>query len=340
MRVVNVELRDRGYPVYVGPQTRELLGELIPAEAERVAVITQESIGWTVDPGRKHLTINLDDGESAKSMSVVEDACRRMALAGFTRADAVVAVGGGVVADVGGFVAAVYHRGIRFINLATTLLAQVDAAIGGKTGVNLVEGKNLVGAFWQPTAVICDTEMLKTLPVREYRSGLGEVAKYHFLGSVPSPAESAIDRPAVDPEVVAACVQIKADVVAADEREGGRRAVLNYGHTLAHAIETAGQYDLRHGEAVAVGIAYAAEVARRLERISDERVEEHRQILARYDLPCALPKRLDSEKLLDLFKRDKKAIEGVTLVLDGPDGVEPVSGIDPTILRDSLGALR
>lgn len=340
MRVVNVELRDRGYPVYVGPRTRELLGELIPTEAERVAVITQQSIGWTVDPGRKHLTINLDDGESAKSMSVVEGVCRKMALAGFTRADAVVAVGGGVVTDVGGFVAAVYHRGIRFINLATTLLAQVDAAIGGKTGVNLVEGKNLVGAFWQPTAVICDTEMLKTLPVREYRSGLGEVAKYHFLGSVPSPAEPAIDRPAVDPEVVAACVQIKADVVAADEREGGRRAVLNYGHTLAHAIETAGQYDLRHGEAVAVGIAYAAEVARRLERISDERVEEHRRILARYDLPCALPERLDSEKLLDLFKRDKKAVEGVTLVLDGPNGVEPVSGIDPTILRDSLGALR
>ena len=349
MTVINVELRDRPYPVHVGPKALEMLGELIPSGARRVAVITQESIPWSVDPSIGALTITVPDGESAKSMSVIEDVCRQMAVAGFTRADVVVAVGGGVVTDVGGFAAAVYHRGIRFINVATTLLAQVDAAIGGKTGVNLVEGKNLVGAFWQPTAVICDTEMLTTLPIREYRSGLGEVAKYHFLGSVPAPSAAttgaattgaATTGAAVDADVVAACVQIKADIVAADEREGGRRAILNYGHTLAHAIETAGAYDLRHGEAVAVGIAYAAEVARRLGRISDERVTEHRQVLSAYDLPCRLPRRLDTEELLGLFKRDKKAVEGVTLVLDGPDGVEPVTGIDPTILRDALGTLR
>ncbi|MCQ3806192.1 MAG: 3-dehydroquinate synthase [Acidimicrobiaceae bacterium] len=359
MTAINVELRDRPYPVHVGPKALEMLGALIPSEARRVAVITQESIPWSVDPSIGALTITVPDGESAKSLSVIEDICRKMAVAGFTRADVVVAVGGGVVTDIGGFAAAVYHRGIRFINVATTLLAQVDAAIGGKTGVNLVEGKNLVGAFWQPTAVICDTEMLTTLPIREYRSGLGEVAKYHFLGSVPAPnaattgaattgaattgaatTGAATTGAAVDAEVVAACVQIKADVVAADEREGGRRAILNYGHTLAHAIETAGAYDLRHGEAVAVGIAYAAEVARRLGRISDERVTEHHQVLSGYDLPCRLPRRLDTEELLGLFKRDKKAVEGVTLVLDGPDGVEPVSGIDPTILRDALGTLR
>lgn len=339
MPVIDVELRDRGYQVHVGPGVRELLGELIPTDAKRVAVVTQESIPWTVDPGLAQLTITVPDGESAKSMSVVEDICRKMTVAGFTRADVVVAVGGGVVTDVGGFAAAVYHRGVRFINVATTLLAQVDAAIGGKTGVNLVEGKNLVGAFWQPTAVICDTEMLTTLPTREYRSGLGEVAKYHFLGSVPdAPAGSPEGK--VNADVVSACVQIKADVVAADEREGHRRAILNYGHTLAHAIETAGEYDLRHGEAVAVGIAYAAEVARRLERICDERVREHRRVLAGYDLPCALPEGLDTERLLGLFSRDKKAIEGVTLVLDGPNGVEPVTGIDPQVLRDALGTLR
>lgn len=345
MQVVNVKLRERGYPVYVGAGTRELLSELIPPGVNRVAVITQESIPWSVDSGRRQLTINLDDGETAKSMTVVEEICRKMAVAGFTRADLVVAVGGGVVSDVGGFAAAVFHRGIRFINLATTLLAQVDAAIGGKTGVNLVEGKNLVGAFWQPSAVICDTETLTTLPVREYRSGLGEVAKYHFLGSVPSPGVAASDGDIVDvdvvnADVVAACVQIKAEIVAADEREGGRRAILNYGHTLAHAIETAGNYDLRHGEAVAIGIAYAAEVARRLGRITDQRVSEHRQILDAYGLPHQLPTELDSDKLLNLFKRDKKAIEGVTLVLDGPNGVEPVSGIDAQVLRDSLDALR
>ena len=339
MPVVNVGLRDRGYSVHVGPGARDMLGELIPPGAKQVAVVTQESIPWTVDPGLKQLTITVPDGESAKSMSVVEDICRKMAVAGFTRADVVVAVGGGVVTDVGGFAAAVYHRGVRFINVATTLLAQVDAAIGGKTGVNLVEGKNLVGAFWQPSAVICDTEMLTTLPIREYRSGLGEVAKYHFLGPVPA-VPTGSPEVKVDAEVVAACVQIKADVVAADEREGGRRAILNYGHTLAHAIETAGQYDLRHGEAVAVGIAYAAEVARRLERIGDERVMEHHQVLTGYDLPCGLPEGLDTEKLLNLFSRDKKAIEGVTLVLDGPSGVEPVTGIDPAILRDALDTLR
>lgn len=340
MQVINVKLRERSYPVYVGAGTREVLSELIPPGVGRVAVITQESIPWTVDTGLKQLTINVDDGESAKSLSVVEDICRKMAVAGFTRADLVLAVGGGVVSDVGGFAAAVFHRGIRFINLATTLLAQVDAAIGGKTGVNLLEGKNLVGAFWQPSAVICDTETLTTLPEREYRSGLGEVAKYHFLGSVPRPATIAPDAGMLDDEVVAACVQIKADVVAADEREGGRRAILNYGHTLAHAIETGGNYDLRHGEAVAVGIAYAAEVARRLGRISADRVGEHRQILRGYGLPYKLPTELDSEKLLNLFKRDKKAIEGVTLVLDGPNGVEPVNGIKQQVLRDSLNALR
>ena len=339
MPVINVELRDRSYPVHIGPGVRELLGELIPADAKRVAVVTQESIPCAVDPALAQLTITVPNGESAKSMTVVEDICRQLTIAGFTRADVVVAVGGGVVTDVGGFAAAVYHRGVRFINVATTLLAQVDAAIGGKTGVNLLEGKNLVGAFWQPTAVLCDTEMLATLPIREYRSGLGEVAKYHFLGSVPE-ASSGSPGARVDAEVVAACVQIKADVVTADEREGHRRAILNYGHTLAHAIETAGSYDLRHGEAVAVGIAYAAEVARRLGRIDDERVREHRRVLGAYDLPSTLPKGLASEKLLDLFSRDKKAIEGVTLVLDGPDGVEPVTGIDPQVLRDALDTLR
>ena len=339
MTVVNVELSDRSYPVHVGPKALEMLGELIPAAAKRVAVVTQESIPWSIDPGFGALTITIPDGESAKSLSVIEDVCRRLAVAGFTRADVVVAFGGGVVTDVAGFAAAVYHRGIRFINVATTLLAQVDAAIGGKTGVNLTEGKNLVGSFWQPTAVICDTEMLATLPIREYRSGLGEVAKYHFLGPVPEPSEKSSGA-AVGAEVVAACVQIKADLVAADEREGGRRAILNYGHTLAHAIETAGAYDLRHGEAVAVGIAYAAEVARRLGRVSDERVAEHHRVLSRYDLPRRLPQGLDTEELLELFKRDKKAVEGLTLVLDGPDGVEPVSGIDTTVLRDALGTLR
>src|SRR5213075_2161393 len=192
----------------------------------------------------------------------------------------------------------IYHRGVSVIHVATTLLGQIDAAIGGKTGVNLPEGKNLVGAFWQPAAVLCDTEVLETLPPREYRSGLGEMAKYHFLGG-----EALVDCN-LD-ERVARCVAIKADVVAGDEREGGRRAILNYGHTLGHALETAGHYDLRHGEAVAIGLIYAAELARRLGRIDADRVAEHRRVVAGYDLPMSLPPGSDAEQLVGLFARDK-----------------------------------
>jgi 5-deoxy-5-amino-3-dehydroquinate synthase len=333
MITVEVELAERSYPVHVGAGVRELLPEVVPDGTRRVSVITQAGIPWTVDPGCDHVTVEVPDGEAAKSLAVVEEICRRMAREGFTRADAIVGVGGGVVTDLAGFAAAVYHRGIRFVSVATTLLGQVDAAIGGKTGVNLPEGKNLVGAFWQPAAVLCDTETLSTLPPREYRSGVGEVAKYHFLGGGDLDALSLDER-------VAACVRIKAEVVADDEREGGRRAVLNYGHTLAHAIETAGAYDLRHGEAVAVGIAYAGEVARRLDRIDDDRLAEHRRVLGAYDLPHRLPPALATDELLDLFARDKKAVDGVTLVLDGPHGVEPVVGIDRSVLADALEAIR
>jgi 5-deoxy-5-amino-3-dehydroquinate synthase len=330
---VEVPLADRSYPVHVGFGVRELLPEVLPEGAKRVAVITQAEVPWEVDPGIDHTVINVPNGESAKSLSVVESVCRQMAAEGFTRSDAIVGVGGGVVTDLAGFVASVYHRGIRFVTVSTTLLGQVDAAIGGKTGVNLPEGKNLVGAFWQPSTVLCDTETLTTLPIREMQSGMGEVAKYHFLGG------GQLDQLELD-EKVAACVQIKADVVAADEREGGRRAILNYGHTLAHAIETAGEYDLLHGEAVAVGIAYAGEVALRLGRIDEARMAEHRRVLSAYDLPHKLPPNLEPEELLDLFSRDKKAIDGVTFVLDGENGVETVVGVERSLLADAMEAIR
>ena len=332
-QTITVELGDRSYPVHVGSAVRELISEVLPADARRAAIITQSGIPWAVEPGVEHLDIVIPDGEEAKELSVVEGVCRDLAAWGFTRRDVIVAVGGGVVTDVAGFVAAVYHRGVRFVSVPTTLLGQIDAAIGGKTGVNLPEGKNLVGAFWQPSVVICDTDTLTTLPAREMRSGRGELAKYHFLGG------GDLDELAIDDQV-AACVQIKADVVAADEREGGRRAVLNYGHTLAHAIETAAAYDLRHGEAVGIGLVYAAEVAQRLGRIDAHRVAEHRRVLNAYDLPSRLPTALDDSDLIELFGRDKKAVDGLTLVLDGENGVESVAGIDEAVLRDALGAIR
>lgn len=335
--VVPVDLVERSYQVHVGPDTRELLAEVLPGGARRAAVITQPDIGWTVDPGIDHTVFEVPNGEAAKNLAEVERVCRAMARAGFNRADVVVAVGGGVVTDLAGFVAGVYHRGIPYVSVATTLLAQVDAAIGGKTGVNLAEGKNLVGVFWQPHAVLCDTTTLATLPERELRSGRGELAKYHFIGG------RHLDGLPLD-ECIAAAVAIKAAVVAADEREGGRRAILNYGHTLAHALETAGGYDLRHGEAVAIGLVYAAEVACRLGRVDQARVAEHRRIVAGYDLPLTLPSRLHDDRILDrvieLFHGDKKSVTGLTLVLDGENGVEPVAGVPEPVLRQALAAIR
>jgi 5-deoxy-5-amino-3-dehydroquinate synthase len=330
MITVPVDLGDRSYDVLVGSGARHRLLEVMPARARRAAIVTQESVGVLVDAGIEQHTFLMDDGEDAKCMETVEDLCRQFARWGLTRNDVVVAVGGGVVTDTAGFAAAVYHRGVDVSHVSTTLLGQVDAAIGGKTGVNIPEGKNLVGAFWQPAAVLCDVEVLGTLPPREYRSGLGEMAKYAFLG-----ADNLRDLP-LD-EAVAECVRIKADVVAGDEREGGRRALLNYGHTLAHALETAGHYDLRHGEAVAIGLVYAALLAEHLGRIDMARVEEHVQLVASYDLPVDLPPGADPEALVDIMGRDKKAVAGLTFVLDGPGGVAVVPGVRRD---DVVGVLR
>ena len=332
MITVTVELGDRSYDVLVGAGARHRLLDVLPLGARRAAIVTQEAVGVPVDPGVEHRTFLIDDGERAKDLETVEGLCRDFARWGLTRNDVVVAVGGGVVTDTAGFAAAVYHRGVPVVHVATTLLAQVDAAIGGKTGVNLPEGKNLVGAFWQPAAVLCDTEVLAALPPREYRSGCGEMAKYHFLGG-----EGLADLP-LD-ERVAACVRIKADVVSGDEREGGRRALLNYGHTLAHALETAGRYDLRHGEAVAIGLVFAAELARCIERIDPARVAQHRAIVESYGLPTTLPKGSDRDELVELMGRDKKAVDGLTFILDGPTGVEVVAGIDRRTVLAALGAV-
>ncbi len=330
---LQVELGDRSYPVRVGPGARHHLLDVLPIGVRRAAIVTQEAVGVTVDPGVEHRTFTIPDGEDHKHLGTVEDLCRDFARWGLTRGDVVVAVGGGLVTDLAGFAAAIFHRGIPVVHVATTLLAQIDAAIGGKTGVNLPEGKNLVGAFWQPAAVLCDTETLATLPPREYRNGLGEMAKYAFLG-VDGLRDLSLD------EAVAACVRCKAEVVASDEREGGRRAILNYGHTLGHALETASGYDLRHGEAVAIGLVYAAEVALRLGRIDAARVVEHRRIVAAYDLPMTLPPGIEPGELVELFGRDKKAVDGLTFVLDGPDGVEPVRVADRALLLDALEAVR
>ncbi|HEX9260129.1 MAG TPA: 3-dehydroquinate synthase family protein [Acidimicrobiales bacterium] len=330
---VPVPLGERAYDVLVGAGAVAHLAEVLPASARRVAIVTQTALaGVELLSGREEHLFVIGDGEEHKSLSTVERVCRAMTNAGFTRNDAVVGLGGGLVTDVAGFVASVYYRGVAVVHVPTTLLAMVDAAVGGKTGVNLPEGKNLVGTFWQPTGVLCDTDLLSTLPPREWACGHGEMAKYHFLTGDDLLALPLDER-------IARCVAIKADVVAADEREGGGRALLNYGHTLAHALEVAGRFDLRHGEAVAIGLVYAAEVARLMERIDATRVARHREVVHAYGLSADLPPGLDHAEVLTLMARDKKALDGYTLVLDGHQGVEVVAGIEPRVLEAALAGM-
>ena len=271
MNSVHINLGDRSYAVLVGRGIVHDAVSLLPTSAKRVAIVTQDGIPETCMPSFDHHVVSVHRigvGEEHKNLSTIERLCREFAQHGLTRSDVVVAVGGGMVTDVAGFAAASYHRGIPVVHVATSLLAMIDAAVGGKTGVNIAEGKNLVGAFWQPSGVVCDLDVLASLPEREMRCGLGEMAKYHFI------ARENLNEIPFD-ERVARCIQIKGDIVAADEREGGIRAFLNYGHTLAHALEIDTDFNIAHGEAVALGVLYAAHVAHRMNRISSQRVDDH-----------------------------------------------------------------
>lgn len=327
MITVRVPLGGRSYDVLVGHGTRHELAGLLPPSARRAAIVTQDAIPIEVDPGVPTETFTIGHGESHKSLATIEALCRGFAGFGLTRNDVVIGVGGGMVTDVAGFAAASWHRGVAVVHVSTTLVGMVDAAIGGKAGVNLaavdgVGGKNLIGAFWQPSGVICDLDALSTLPPREVRCGRGEMAKYHFL--------TGDDLLAMDDEErIARCVAIKAEIVSGDERETGRRALLNYGHTLAHALEVETNYALAHGEAVAVGLIYAARLARHLGRIDDHRVQQHYDVVGgSYELDTSLPDGVDPQRLIKLMGRDKKALgDGLTFVLDGPAGVEVVTDV-------------
>ncbi|MDO8363843.1 MAG: 3-dehydroquinate synthase family protein [Actinomycetota bacterium] len=337
MITVRVPLGDRSYDVLVGHGARRELAALLPRSARRAAVVTQAGIPLDVDPGIPFQRFEIGEGEQHKTLATVESLCRGFAGMGLTRNDVVIGVGGGMVTDVAGFAAASWHRGISVVHVSTTLLGMVDAAIGGKTGVNLpavdgVGGKNLVGAYWQPSGVVCDLDALATLPPRELRCGRGEMAKYHFLTGDDLLAMGEAER-------IARCVQIKAEVVAGDEREGGRRALLNYGHTLAHALEIETDYQLLHGEAVGVGLIYAAHLAHHLGRIDSARVQQHYDVVGgAYELGTALPVGLAPERLVALMGLDKKVLgDLLTFVLDGPAGVEVVPGVAAS---DALAALQ
>ncbi len=331
---VEVSLGDRSYPVVVGYDLFAEIDRYVSSRYEKVAVITQAEIPWQLDLSVEFEVFTIPGGEDAKSLRVVDEVSSKLAQFGLKRNHLIVALGGGVVTDLGGFVASTYYRGMDYMNVATTLLGMVDAAIGGKTAVNLREGKNLVGSFWQPKAVFCDLETLKTLPESQRRSGFGEMAKYSFLSSYTLQDLSLMDQ-------VTKCIEIKAGYVASDEREGGRRALLNYGHTLGHAIEAQG-FDrsltqrLTHGEAVAVGIYFAAKLALSMDRIDETRLEEHLQVIHGYGLNEQLPNWIQRDSLLEYMKRDKKSTGTLTFVLDGKEGLEVVRDISESVVQEVL----
>ncbi|MQY06293.1 3-dehydroquinate synthase family protein [Actinomadura macrotermitis] len=334
VREVRVDLGERGYRVRIGPGVRHTLPAVLARlGVRRAAVVTARPPEWTPDPGVPALVVPARDGEEGKTLAWVAELCGRFARYGLTRADAVVAVGGGTTTDAAGLAAALYHRGLPVVHLPTTLLAQVDASVGGKTAVNLPEGKNLVGAYWQPAEVLCDTDYLATLPDREHANGYGEIARCHFIG-----APGLLGLPVADQ--IAASVALKASIVAADERDQGRRHLLNYGHTLGHALEHATGHRIRHGEGVAIGTVFAGRLALALGRIGADRAAEHRDVVAAFGLPTRLPAGPSPAELIGFMRADKKRLgDGLAFVLDGPAGAELVTGVSEDAVAAVLRAM-
>lgn len=342
------------YDVVVGHGLTARLPGILGEQVQRVAVLYAQDLGELaqplVDSLVEHydvLALGLPDGERAKSAAVAADCWEALGESGFTRSDAVVTFGGGATTDLGGFVAATWLRGVRVVHVPTTLLAMVDAAVGGKTGINTGAGKNLVGSFHEPAGVLCDLETLRTLPREEFVAGLGEVIKCGFIADpiildlveATDPAALTADSP-VTRELVERAIRVKIDVVVDDLKEtGGRdghpgREVLNYGHTMAHAIERATDYAIRHGEAVALGCVYVAEVAARTGSLSRELADRHRSAFARVGLPTTW-QGASFDDLHATMRMDKKS-RGSQLrfvVLDDLAVPRVLAGPDEAVLR-------
>jgi 3-dehydroquinate synthase len=299
-----------------------------------------------VEAGSEVDILAVEAGEASKSAEVAAELWEQMLEQGTDRKSVVVAVGGGVVGDLAGFVAATFARGLRFVQVPTTLLAQVDSSVGGKVGINLSGGKNMVGAFWQPRGVVIDVDTLDTLPEREYRAGLAEVVKYgviqdaEFFAFLEANVASINDRdrPTLT-RIIERCCRLKADVVEQDEREEtGVRAILNYGHTFCHALETATGYEqLLHGEGVAIGMLCAARLAQRMGRVDAAFTRRLRDLLAAFKLPLTVPE-VDHDDLVELMYRDKKVDRGkLRFVLPTRMGhVECVCGVKTEDIRVAL----
>ncbi|MFP5316204.1 3-dehydroquinate synthase [Arthrobacter subterraneus] len=321
------------YDVVVGRGLLDRLAPLLGERVRRVLVIHPRALRATGDTVREQLaaegltavTAEIPDAEEGKHIQVAAFCWQVLGQNDFTRSDAIVAVGGGAVTDVAGFVAATWLRGVKVVHLPTTLLGMVDAAVGGKTGINTAEGKNLVGAFHPPAGVLADLDTLQTLPVNELVTGMAEVVKCGFIADprilelVESNPEAVRDASSeVVRELVERAIAVKAAVVSEDLKESGRREFLNYGHTLAHAIELAERYSWRHGAAVSVGLVFAAELSRMVGRLDDATADRHRAILESLGLPVTY-RRDRWAALLDGMRRDKKARGDLLrfVVLDG-----------------------
>jgi 3-dehydroquinate synthase/shikimate kinase/3-dehydroquinate synthase len=357
-RRAHVPLGDRSYDVIVGSELAGRVAELVPVppDAENAVLVTHPELeGAAADTlaslsgaGLKTHTLTVPSGEGSKSLDAAGGLLAELARLGAHRHDLVVGFGGGVVTDLAGFVASVYHRGMPVVHVATTLLAQVDAAIGGKTAVNLPQGKNLVGTFHQPRAVVCDVGLLGSLPDPELVAGLAEVVKYGLIADpdlldlVTRRGGDVLARePGLLIEIVTRSAGIKAAVVAADETESGARAHLNYGHTFGHAMEhvsSRSDAPLRHGEAVALGMMAAAYAARELGRIDEDAVTAHRRSLEAVGLPVSAS--FDLSDLEDAWQHDKKYRRGVRFVLLAGLG-RPEAGVevDRETLRRTLRRL-
>jgi 3-dehydroquinate synthase len=340
-------LVDPPYPVIIGTGLLEELGRIVDGR-HKIAILHQPVLSQTAEAIRTHLLdkgidahrIELPDAEAGKDLPVVGFIWEVLGRIGVGRKDAIVSLGGGAATDVAGFAAATWLRGVDIVHVPTTLLAMVDAAVGGKTGINTDAGKNLVGAFHQPAAVLVDLATLETLPRNEIVAGMAEIVKAGFIADpvildlIEADPEAALEPTGnVLPELIRRAVAVKAEVVAADEKESQLREILNYGHTLAHAIERRERYQWRHGAAVSVGLVFAAELGRLAGRLDDETADRHRSILTSLGLPVAY----DADalpQLLEYMVGDKKTRAGVLrfVVLDGLAKPGRLEGPDPSLL--------
>lgn len=344
MRELTLDLGERSYPIRIAPKL--LTDNDWPAfvRGSQACVVTNETIApLYLDAvlarlaGKQVSVVSLPDGEQFKTLEYLNRIYDRLLEDNHTRKTTLIALGGGVVGDMTGFAAASYQRGVSFIQLPTTLLSMVDSSVGGKTGVNHALGKNMIGAFYQPECVIIDTDTLASLPAREFAAGLAEVVKYGLIADIPfyewleANWAGLLSR---DPELLAEAIlrscENKARVVAEDEREGGRRAILNLGHTFGHAIETATGYgSWLHGEAVAAGMVIAARLSADLGWIEPQEVARLKNLLQQAGLPVAAPEEMSAEQFLTLMARDKKVLDGrLRLVL--------LSGIGEAVVTDEV----